>query len=117
VRVPDEAALRTAFTTRARRRLRRDNTLDLAGETFEVEQGFLAGRLVTVACCRLDQPLKPWVEHDSRIFKLHRVDPKANAKRGPRKTPVAPKRTVSFDPPGTDLAKTLHRTPQTDRSH
>ncbi len=108
LRVPKEQKLRTAFTTRARRRIKRDNTLKVDGETFELDQGFLAGRNVTVVRCRLDAPAKPWVEHDGRRFELHPVDPQANAKRG-RKKLRPTKTTVDFDPSTAILNKALSR--------
>ena len=97
---PDEGRLRKAFTTRKRRRVRRDSTVSIGGTDFQVDQGFLAGKLVTVASCLLDQPPVPWIEHQERLYTLRPVDPKANArKRRPRrqaedtadkKTPFAP---------------------------
>jgi hypothetical protein len=47
----DESKLRDALTVRVRRRVRRDSTLPLDGDDWELDQGFLAGRLVTVARC------------------------------------------------------------------
>jgi hypothetical protein len=43
--------LREALTVRVRRRVRRDTTLPLEGVDWELDQGFLAGRLVMVARC------------------------------------------------------------------
>src|SRR5206468_1854605 len=50
----DEQKLRDALTVRARRRVRRDSTLPLDGTDWETDQGWLAGRLVTVAQCLVD---------------------------------------------------------------
>jgi hypothetical protein len=46
---PSEDQLRDALTLHVRRRVRRDTTFDLAGRTWELDQGFLAGRVVTVS--------------------------------------------------------------------
>jgi transposase InsO family protein len=97
-----EQALADALTVRARRRVRRDSTVSVAGQTWETDQGWLAGRLVTVAHCLLEPPTPPWLEHEAKRFALHRVDPRANAHRTrpprrPRDT-AAPTAPVAFDP-------------------
>lgn len=100
----DEARLRTALTARSRRRVRKDNTLSLAGVDWELDQGFLAGRVVTVARCMMDLTEAPWVEHEERRYVLRRVDAKANATRPrpPRRTHTATtaRASVPFDPSG-----------------
>jgi putative transposase len=105
----DEQAIRRALTVRERRRVRRDNTLDVAGLTFQLDQGFLAGRVVTVAYCMLDEPPEPVVELDEQRYCLRLVDPVANAriKRPPRRSVSA--ETVSPKPTGFDPATTLLR--------
>jgi len=105
---PDEAQVRSAFTARARRRVRRDSTLSVAGVDFQVDQGFLAGRLVIVARCVLDTPPAPWVEHQGTRYALRPVDPKANASRTrpPREpAPDAP----PFNPADALLDRALGR--------
>jgi transposase InsO family protein len=47
----DEVRLRKALTVRARRRLRRDNTLSMDGQDWQTDLHFLGGHLVTVARC------------------------------------------------------------------
>jgi len=97
----DEEALRLALTLRESRRIRRDTTFMLHGVDYELEQGYLAGRMVTIAYCWLDVPTSPWVEIDGRTFPAHRVDPIANAhrKRPPRREqPDKPQSPVMFDP-------------------
>ena len=47
-RAVDEPALATALTIHRRRRVRKDGTIDLAGRVWQLDQGFLAGRVVTV---------------------------------------------------------------------
>ena len=107
----DDERIRYALTVRERRRVRRDNTLDVAGHTFELDQGFLAGRVVTVAFCMLDDPPAPVVELDEKRFELHLVDPLKNARtpRPPRRSPTdngnpAPAAAaLAFNPPETLL--------------
>lgn len=57
-----EARLRGALTVRVRRRVRRDATVPLDGVDYEIDRGFLAGRLLTVARCLVDLAELPWVE-------------------------------------------------------
>src|SRR6266568_5221096 len=81
---------------------RRDTTFSIEGDIFELEQGFLAGRLVTVAYCALDVPLAPWVELEGKRYAAHPVDPERNAHRArpPRRdSPPPPTVHVAFDPP------------------
>lgn len=103
----DEKKLRDALTVRERRRVRRDTTLSIEGQDFELDQGFLAGVMVQVAYCPIDRPLAPWVEHQGKRYPLHLVDPVGNATRvRPLRRPGVPneviKKSVDFDP-----AKTL----------
>jgi transposase InsO family protein len=103
----DEKKLRDALTVRERRRVRRDTTLSIEGEDFELDQGFLAGAIVQVAYCPLDRPLAPWVEHQGKKYRLRLVDPVKNATRArPPRRPEAPPeeaaKSTAFDP-----AKTL----------
>jgi transposase InsO family protein len=108
----DEARLRTALTVRVRRRVRRDATVPLDGVDYELDQGFLAGRLVTVARCLVDLTEPPWVEHEGQRLVLHPVDPTRNARRAraPR-TDRTTVHTVAFDPPGALLARAVRRRP------
>lgn len=100
----DEQKLKDALTVRDRRRVRADTTVSVDGQDFELDQGYLAGRVVTVARSLLGG--FPWVEHEGKRLPLHLVDPKANAhrKRPPRR-PGAPAedRTTPFDPAGALL--------------
>jgi transposase InsO family protein len=103
----DDDRIRYALTVRERRRVRRDNTLEVAGRTFQLDQGFLAGRVLTVAYCMLDDPPEPVVEFGDQCFELHPVDPVANAAtpRPPRRADdqAPPARPTGFDPPTTLL--------------
>lgn len=103
-----ETVLRDALTVRAQRRVRRDGTLSVGGVDFELDQGFLHGRRVTVARSLLDPTELPWVEHEERRLPLREVDPVANGKRRKRKT--RSNKTgldAPFDPPGALLAAHL----------
>lgn len=107
----DDAALKTALTVRDRRRVRRDNTVPVEGTDWQLDQGFLAGRIVTVARSLVgDDP--PWVEHDDRRLPLHAVDPVKNARRSraARQDEVTPDRPrTAFDPPTALLDRAVGR--------
>lgn len=100
--VPD-AMLREAMIVRARRRIRRDGTLSVAGRDFELDQGFLTGRVVTIARTLLDPTKLPWVEHEEQRLDLHPVDAQKNARRGPSHRVKKGIDAVPFDPPGALL--------------
>jgi putative transposase len=106
----DEAKLRDALLVRERRRVRRDTTVSVLGTDYELDQGFLAGRIVTVAYSLLDGV--PWIEHEGRRLDLHAVDPVKNArrKRLPRRPGAAPSgASVDFDPAGALLDQATGR--------
>jgi hypothetical protein len=111
----DERKLREALTVRVRRRVRRDTTLPLEGTDWELDQGFLAGRMVMVARCLVDINEAPWVEHEGKVLPLHPVDPAKNAhrKRPPRGGGHAStaSRPVPFDPPSVLLDRAVGRNP------
>lgn len=103
-RVPnrvDDAALREALAVRERRRLRRDTTVSVLGRVYELEQGFLAGRVVDVVYSHLDDPPRPEVEYEDKRYPLTLVDPVANSRRA-RPARFAPgtisSSPVAFDP-------------------
>ncbi|WP_437733601.1 DDE-type integrase/transposase/recombinase [Sorangium sp. So ce1335] len=106
-----EARLREALTLRQRRRVRRDTTVALRGQLFELDHGYLAGRVVTVAYCLLDEPLAPVVELEGQRIPLRPVDPVHNAhvKRPARRATSggasAAGQPVAFDPGGALLVK------------
>lgn len=110
----DEAKLRHAMTIHARRRVRRDSTLSFDGVEWELDQLFLAGRVVEVAFCVVTPGEPPWVEHEGERFVLHRVDPKRNARRRRRAQPRATSPSVPFDPPKALLDRAVGRTPTKD---
>jgi hypothetical protein len=86
---------------RARRRVRRDTTVTIEGDIYELHQGFLAGRIVDVAYSLLDDPIAPVVEYEGRRYPLHAVDAQKNARlKRPLKNPAhdPAKGPVVFDP-------------------
>lgn len=98
-----DVMLREALIVRAKRRVRRDGTVAIAGTTFEVAQGYLAGRLVTIARSLLCTDDPPWIEHEEQRLALHPVDAKAN---GTFPRPHRAQRgidAVPFDPAGALL--------------
>ena len=101
-----EERLRTALTVREPRRVRNDTTIAVDGIDWELDQGFLAGRVVSVArnlVDPVDTTNPPWVEYEGKRLALHPVDPTNNArrKRPPKQdAPAAPAQPVPFDPVG-----------------
>jgi len=98
----DDKALRAALTERTRRRVSGDNIVSVDGVLWQLDQGYLAGQIVTVARCFVAPSEAPWVEHEGKRLVLHPVDPESNArrKRPPRGGPAAdkPTRPVDFHP-------------------
>jgi len=98
----DDKALRVALTERTRRRVSGDNIVSVDGVLWQLDQGYLAGQIVTVARCFVAPSEAPWVEHEGKRLVLHPVDPESNArrKRPPRGGPAAdkPTRPVDFHP-------------------
>ncbi|HEU0031715.1 MAG TPA: DDE-type integrase/transposase/recombinase [Kofleriaceae bacterium] len=107
----DEPRLATALTTRTRRRVRKDGTLDIDGVAWQLDQSFLAGAIVTVA---LDTTggTAPIVEHDGRRYTLLPVDAVAAGKTRRKPVEVARESSVDFDPAGVLLDKLVGRKPR-----
>ena len=101
--VPD-TILREAMIVRGRRRIRRDGTLSIAGRDFELDQGFLTGRIVTIARSLLDPSKLPWVEHEEQRLTLRPVDAQKNVERSSCHRAKKGIDAVPFDPPGALLA-------------
>jgi len=103
-RVPNvvsEAHLRQALAVRERRRVRRDTTVSVLGQVYELQQGFLAGRVVDIVYSHLDDPPQPAVEYEGKHYALSLVDPVSNSQRirPLRQThDVAARQPVVFDP-------------------
>ena len=112
-RAIDEPALVTAMTTRGRRRVRRDGTLDIGGTPWQLDQSFLAGALVTVAIDTTGTAA-PFVEHDGRRYPLHPVDAVVAGKTRRQPHDKPPSTKVAFDPPGALLDKLVGRAPRRD---
>lgn len=108
----DEPTLAAALTTTVRRRVRKDGTLDVRGQTWQLDQSFLSGAVVTVAV-DLAGVAAPVVEHDQRRYTLRPVDPVAagKTKRKPPPPPPSPP-SVPFDPTGVLLDKIAGRPPR-----
>jgi putative transposase len=110
----DEKALRIALTERTRRRVSGDNIVSVDGVVWQLDQGYLAGQIVTVARCFVAPSEPPWVEHEGKRLVLHPVDPESNArrKRPPRGGAAAdkPTRPGDFNP-----TRTLQRSTGRDR--
>ena len=105
----DEARLRNALTVRARRRLRRDNTLSMDGQEWQTDLHFLAGGLVTVARCLALPDDPPWIEHEEKQYLLTPVDPIKNGRRprSPQNLDAPHPARVPFDPPKSLLDRAL----------
>jgi transposase InsO family protein len=108
-----EDQLHAALTVRERRRVRRDSTVSVDGTDWQLDQGFLAGRVVTVLRSLLDPTDPPWVEHEDKHLALHCVDAVANGRRPrpadpPTDMPVT--KRIPFDPPKALLDRAVGRT-------
>ena len=116
-----EERIRAALTVREKRRVRNDTTISVDGIDWELDQGFLAGRIVVVArnlVDPIDSNNPPWVEYEGKRLVLRPVDPLKNArrKRPPKKTaPDAPKAPVPFDPVGAFRADDKTNDPDDDK--
>lgn len=106
----EETRLREALAVRERRRVRRDTTVSVLGRIYELQQGFLAGRVVDIVYSYLDEPPRPEVDHEGKRFPLTLVDPTRNAKRTrPPRHPERdiPREPVAFDPSCTTAMNTV----------
>jgi putative transposase len=111
-----EDTLRQALTVQLRRRVRKDTTLSINGKLFELDQGYLAGSIVTVSSCLLDgTPSLLFVEHEGQRFPLHPCDPKGNSHRHRKLSAAAasPKRAPRAHPVPFDPCHPLPSTPHT----
>lgn len=111
-----EAAFRTALTERTKRRVSGDNVISLDGVAYELDQGFLAGKNITVAQCFVTPGEPPWVEHEGKRLTLRLLDPIKNArrKRPPRIAKEEPTRRTGFDPANTLLQTSKKKDPSSD---
>jgi transposase InsO family protein len=102
----DEQKLKKALEVRESRRVGQDNIVRVGGVAWELEQGFLAGKTVTVVRSMLMPNMPPAVELEGKLLPLHPVDPLHNAqrKRPARCAPEPDKPArprVAFDPAAT----------------
>lgn len=106
-----EDELIEALTVRANRRVRGDCTLSVGNVDWEVAEGFLAGRTLTVARTLAEPQRPPWIEHEDRIYALRPVDAVANG-RHKRKKPKPGLDAVDFDPVDVLLDHAMGRLPR-----
>ena len=107
----DEARLSAALTVRSRRRVRKDGTVDVDGRAWQLDQGFLAGRVVTVAV-DMTGAGAPVVEHDDHRYRLRPVDAVAASRTRRARPAPRPAPRVPFDPPGALLDRVAGRRPR-----
>jgi len=88
----DEQKLCEALTVRETRRVSEDNIVHVDGVAWELEQGFLAGKRVTIVRALATPGAPPAVELEGKRLPLHPVDPLYNGKRKrpARGAPAAP---------------------------
>jgi hypothetical protein len=110
-RFATERELSDALTIRVRRRVRTDGTLSVGGAVWELVQGFLAGKNVTVARTLLEPTTAPWVEHEEQRLVLRRVDARANATQKRAARPERGIDAVPFDPAAALLDEATGRAP------
>ena len=65
-----EERLAVALTTHERRRVRNDTTISVDGTEWELDQGFLAGRVVTVGRNLVDPDAPPRGEYEGKRISL-----------------------------------------------
>jgi putative transposase len=109
----DEARLRQALTGRVERLVRKDSTLSLSGQHYELEAGHLAGQRVVVCHSLLHSSELPWVEHAGRRYGLRPVDPVRNGRTRRKALPPSEpaERRTAFNPPKALLDKAVGRKP------
>jgi transposase InsO family protein len=101
----DEAKIQKALEIRENRRVGHDNIVRIDGVAWELDQGFLAGKTVTVVRAMHSPGVPPNVELEGKLLPLHPVDPTHNARRkrpAQRLTePSTTARSVAFNPVAT----------------
>ena len=108
-RAVDEPALAAALTVHRRRRVRKDGTVDLSGRVWQLDQGFLAGRVVTVVAAHAGLAGEPVALHDGHRYPLRPSDPVAASRTRRRRRGEVPPPTIPFDPAGALLDKSAGR--------
>lgn len=113
----DEPTLAAALTIHRRRRVRKDGTLDLDGRVWQLDQGFLAGRVVTVVAAHAGLAGDPIALHDGHRYAMRPADPVAAGRtRRPRRGEPPPP-THPFDPAGALLDRAAGRPPRHRKEH
>jgi putative transposase len=107
-RAVDEPMLAAALRQHIRRRVRKDGTVDVAGRAWQLDQGFLAGRVVTIEH-DLVSAGDPVALHDGHRYPLRPVDPVAASRTRRRRVGELSAPTVPFDPPGALLDRAAGR--------
>ena len=110
-RAVDEPTLAAALLQHLRRRVRKDGTVDVAGHAWQLDQGFLAGRVVTIEHDLVGAG-DPVALHDGHRYPLRPVDPVAASRTRRRRVGELPRPTVPFDPPGALLDRAAGRRPR-----
>jgi putative transposase len=77
----DEHKLQQALMVSETRRVSPDNLVRIDGIAWELDQGFLAGKRVTIVRSLLTPATPPAVEIEGKLLPLHPVDPIHNARR------------------------------------
>jgi transposase InsO family protein len=110
-RAVDEPMLAAALLQTLRRRVRKDGTVDVAGHAWQLDQGFLSGRVVTVEHDLVGAG-DPVALHDGHRYPMRPVDPVAASRTRRRRVGELPPPTVPFDPPGALLDRAAGRKPR-----
>jgi transposase InsO family protein len=116
-RAVDEPALAAALTVHCRRRVRKDGTVDLDGRVWQLDQGFLAGRVVTVIAAHAGLAGDPVAVHDGHRYELRPADPVAASRIRRRRRGEVPPPATPFDPTGALLDKSAGRPPRHRKEH
>ena len=107
-RALDEPALTAAFLQHLRRRVRKDGTVDVAGRAWQLDQGFLAGHMISLEV-DLVGSRDPVALHDGHRYVLRPVDAVAASRTRRRRVGEPPPPTVPFDPAGALLDRAAGR--------
>jgi putative transposase len=111
-RAVDEPALAAALTIHRRRRVRKDGTVDVDGHVWQLDQGFLAGRVITVVAAHAGLAGEPVALHDGHRYPLRPADPIAASRTRRKRRGEAPPPSIPFDPAGALLDKAAGRRPR-----
>jgi len=106
----DGPALAGALLQHVRRRVRKDGTVEVAGQTWQADQGFFAGRVITITH-DLVSAAAPVALHDGHRYPLRPLDAVA-ASRTRRRRESLPAPSIPFDPAGALLDQAAGRRPR-----